>query len=1205
MKKITIILLLIISTNAIVAQKNLFQTPFQKFSGNTFLKDSLLQSTTKVDKLLNLIVEFKEEPLFVFHSKSTGFKKSLAFYRQRFAEFSSDIGIASVSKRSLNKSSVGISHEYYKTFFGVRLTVASGKLSEITSLPYVKAVHYDHEVKATLEKSIPQIGADKIWETYGNQGEGIKVGIIDSGIDYMHPALGGGFGASFKVVDGYDFVNLDSDPVDDNGHGTHVAGIVSANSLELKGVAPKSILYAYKVLDENGHGLESDIISAIERTVDPNDDGDMSDKLDVVNMSLGSDGGNPNDASSIAVNNASKLGVVFVIAAGNSGYRTPVEGKENNYFYNGSASIGSPGTAELAITVGAVDSVDQRARFSSKGPNKTTFGIKPEVLAPGVNIHSIFLGQTTEILNGTSMATPMVTGVVALLKSIHSDWNTERIKSAVINTAKDIGLNAYNQGGGRVQAFKAVSSSSWITPAVLNLGLDEPSTSLWIRMDTFYVHNSTNASQNYTTTVSGLTGGITMSISPSGFTIPSGGSTQLIATTTVNNTAVPIVADDIPLYSGRLLVNGTTDTLSVPWAFARATRLTISFNDVDPIFFGTNSEHAVYWWNRDNSWISPTSVEIYGYTKGTYDFYTFFRSTTKSKIVIKENVELNNDAQTVNISSSEATIPLVFQSKDHLGNFLSTYPALRKVVVTTIPNWGEQAVTAEQISDTIMISPASERFVFRPIEYHFSPVATKDFHIAQYSTFSGFSAPKVLTNNSSDYISQNFKFFYPFGTQQGIIIGQFYGYGEAGGQGYEYGIGYDFDTVSVVDGQFTFKGYFQRSLEPLRDVAVGFYSVNDIHSGVIDLSTFPVMAYQDSIMPLTKDYADLITIPRSPDGGTTTFGDAPIHLVTIWYNNSFGTSTLHFRTIFQGANRETRETDVNDGTYSLYDVDGNLLFSNPLNSPRSFQELSPQWYKMVITSGNFWLRNKKGTIRQTSTFNLGNTQADPPSLTSFAVLNSTGQPVSSFQHDSNGSLVFSAEVIDPGKQVNPDSVKTWYRLHGTTLWQPLPVVVLDFAFERGGIVFRSDLSAALTTDSVAVELKVFMKDSAGNTNEFQIEPAFVVGNWMSNNPNDVEENPDLTIPKDFILYQNYPNPFNPSTTIRFGLPKQSSVRIEIYNLLGQRVEILHGGTLSAGFHNVSWNARVPSGVYFYRVVTASTEGGAKSVSQTKKMLLLR
>ena len=147
-----------------------------------------------------------------------------------------------------------------------------------------------------------------------------------------------------KVIDGYDFVNSDNNPMDDHGHGTHVASTAAGNGV-LKGVAPDAKIIAYKVLDSSGSGVWSDIISAIEKATDPNLDGNTSDHYDIISMSLGGSG-DPDDEISLAVDNAVDSGVIAVIAAGNSG--------------PGSATIGSPGTSRKAITVGASNNNIQR-----------------------------------------------------------------------------------------------------------------------------------------------------------------------------------------------------------------------------------------------------------------------------------------------------------------------------------------------------------------------------------------------------------------------------------------------------------------------------------------------------------------------------------------------------------------------------------------------------------------------------------------------------------------------------------------------------------------------------------------------------------------------------------------------------------------------------------------------------------------------------
>jgi subtilisin family serine protease len=149
-----------------------------------------------------------------------------------------------------------VRREYSYLLNGLAVSTKMGNLKRIEALPGVRGVYPDYEVCASLEDSVPLIGADQVWTMLdpGGQpvtGEGIRVAIIDSGIDYNHPDLGGGFGPGYKVLDGYDFYNDDDDPMDDHYHGTHCAGIVAADGA-VKGVAPGAILYAYKVFCSTG-----------------------------------------------------------------------------------------------------------------------------------------------------------------------------------------------------------------------------------------------------------------------------------------------------------------------------------------------------------------------------------------------------------------------------------------------------------------------------------------------------------------------------------------------------------------------------------------------------------------------------------------------------------------------------------------------------------------------------------------------------------------------------------------------------------------------------------------------------------------------------------------------------------------------------------------------------------------------------------------
>jgi hypothetical protein len=214
-----------------------------------------------------------------------------------------------------------VHREYTYIFNGLAASSKMADMDRIAALPGVVGVYPDYEMCAALEDSVPLIGADQVWEMYDPAGlpvtgQGIRVAVLDTGIDYNHPDLGGGFGPGYKVAGGYDLINDDPDPMDDNGHGTHCAGIVAANGT-VRGVAPAATLYAYKVLDHNGRGWSSAIIAGIERAVDPDGDPVTDDAVDVINLSLGGSG-TPDDPDSLAVDAAVDLGVVVAVAMGNT-----------------------------------------------------------------------------------------------------------------------------------------------------------------------------------------------------------------------------------------------------------------------------------------------------------------------------------------------------------------------------------------------------------------------------------------------------------------------------------------------------------------------------------------------------------------------------------------------------------------------------------------------------------------------------------------------------------------------------------------------------------------------------------------------------------------------------------------------------------------------------------------------------------------------
>ncbi|MDX3072856.1 S8 family serine peptidase [Streptomyces sp. MI02-7b] len=318
----------------------------------------------------------------------------------------------------------------------------------------VRKVWLDGKVEADLADSVAQIGAPEVWAD-GDTGQGVDVAVLDTGYDTGHPDLDGVVTSSRSFVPG-------EDVTDHHGHGTHVASTIAGNGAasggKEKGVAPGVRLHVGKVLNNAGSGTDSWIISGMEWAA-------RDAKARVVSLSLGSD--RPSDGTdpmSQAVNELSaETGALFTIAAGNAG--------------PGEATVAAPGAADAALTVGAVDSADTVADFSSRGPRFRDDALKPEVTAPGVDIlaarsqYATFGSGPYATLSGTSMATPHVAGVAALVAARHPDWSGATIKNALVSTAEPTPATPADAGGnGRVDAV-AATGSALVATGVADAGI--------------------------------------------------------------------------------------------------------------------------------------------------------------------------------------------------------------------------------------------------------------------------------------------------------------------------------------------------------------------------------------------------------------------------------------------------------------------------------------------------------------------------------------------------------------------------------------------------------------------------------------------------------------------------------------------------------------------------------------------------------------
>ena len=498
-----------------------------------------------------------------------------------------------------------ITENFTQSLNALALTVPADAVARLRATPGVRAVYPDVVMHASIDPDVSTVRAPTEWrrqDAHGRavEGAGETIAVIDTGIDYTDPDLGGGFGPGYRVVGGYDFVNNDDDPMDDNGHGTHVAGIIAGDAAApggRTGVAPQSRLTAYKVLDAKGYGNESRIIAGLEAAIDV----DNPHRADVVNMSL-SGNPDPHDPLEQSAEQAVRDGVVVVVAAGNNGpgessvgspaeapgvlavgasvsgiqvptvtvtspvhhalrvERLPLsadppaqpedlnvidvgDGSPERYDgvdatgaavlidYNdetlpdtiataerhGVAAIlyatadyyapgggGLPGFAAglsddpdklevpavtldpadgtdlrswlgsgpVHVQIGGVDATDQMASFSAHGPALGSYALKPDLVAPGVEIGSTWLHGAYADDSGTSMAAPHVAGAAALVRQAHPGWSAAQVEAALTGGAHLLpGQNGVTQGGGRLDVAAAASLPALASPRIADLGL--------------------------------------------------------------------------------------------------------------------------------------------------------------------------------------------------------------------------------------------------------------------------------------------------------------------------------------------------------------------------------------------------------------------------------------------------------------------------------------------------------------------------------------------------------------------------------------------------------------------------------------------------------------------------------------------------------------------------------------------------------------
>jgi subtilisin family serine protease len=390
---------------------------------------------------------------------------------------------------------------------GAAVVVPRSAMSLLKALPGVKSV--DTGAAYPLASTTATAAAAGRWQAgLPNQGAGIKIGIIDDGIDQRHPyfspvgyTMPPGFPkgqtayTTAKVIVARAFAPAGTkwpnaakpfDPVESD-HATHVAGIAAGDAdttasdgTKVSGVAPRAYLGNYKALTvptDAGVGLDgnaAEIVAAIEAAV--------ADGMDVINLSIGEPEVEPSrDLVALALDAAAEAGVVPVVAAG------------NDFEEFGRGSLSSPGTSDRAITVAAVTDAagvdaSSLATFSGSGPTPLSLRLKPDISAPGVSILSSVPGGHWESMSGTSMASPQIAGAAALLLERHPTWSVAELKAALIGSGSPVTVDGQiaaptRGGGGLADPAQADVPLVLASPASVSFGLVVPGATVPARVD--------------------------------------------------------------------------------------------------------------------------------------------------------------------------------------------------------------------------------------------------------------------------------------------------------------------------------------------------------------------------------------------------------------------------------------------------------------------------------------------------------------------------------------------------------------------------------------------------------------------------------------------------------------------------------------------------------------------------------------------------
>ncbi|HYC93672.1 MAG TPA: S8 family serine peptidase [Thermoanaerobaculia bacterium] len=1060
-------------------QLSLFAAPKWPDSPVQESREAVLKFDESPD--VGVIVELAAPPLLEARTRGTVAAAAAGLVDAQLTQLARDLDrIEGRERIAVNAVDRAFRFEYRMVFAGASARVQRTSLAALRALPYVRAVHLDHEVEMHLGETVPHIGAPQVWEALGVRGKGVTIAIIDTGIDYRHWALGKGFGPGFKVVGGYDFFNNDADPLDDHGHGTHVAGIAAGNEGTVVGVAPDATLLAYKVLDEEGRGEASHVLAGIERAIDPNADGDPSDRADVVNMSLGG----PifwNDPLVAAVERGVAAGAVFALSAGNAG---------------APGTIGSPGAAPSAITVASVDLDDRTHWFSSRGPVGRIWTVKPEVAAPGTATSAYLNGETIRA-SGTSMAAPHVAGLAALLVQQHPAWTPQQVKAAIVSTAKPLvvekgvtHLGILEGGGGRIDAVAATKATILPSEPSVSFGLGPKKGEPFATSVTVKLTNHGTAEETLTVKPPQIPAGATFTITPESVTLAPGATAEVTF-----SIALPAAATPTPkpnehktALTGVVELAGAKTSLHLPWMVVNGDVVTATVAGIDEFthYISRGNDRAPTWWE------GPRTIGAFADTTLAVDIavLTKGKEAQPGRLVLRERLRVYGHTPVTIDPETEAKHTISVHGVDESGVPLAQLGADGAGTVWHyffLPSFGYFQLPYSYPQRSLVISPLKET----QIHTFETLLRGPEHHFAAYRVLESVTGDEPLTIGAGDWATQTLQ------TTCRTECDVFVGAGGGSPQLWAYHkrpSGHRLWTLHItprVHSSIDFRAHlFVREQD----------FVIDRYSNPWDFMSAAFRNHQGRMVvsPLNR----LTTIDYAPTDRNTpvSLGDGVITL-----QMQMGLRQVELLPIgplgeiFGGehARRIKASLQTADGKKASIWPDPWAGYYDVTSNPRGA-------YRMTLT-GDYTVAGNPGKVTQVSQYDTRVVEA-APTLSALRVENGRGVVSSTVGAHSAPRLVFSARTSTLASvgwslthtPVVADATRVWWRRNGTSEWTALPVTMTAYDFEYSsdspgspGNVFSVPLAATAGTEG-AVDLKVLLKNELGATTEIVYEPAYIV-----------------------------------------------------------------------------------------------------------------